>query len=113
VFRKEHERRWNTPPELTPGSVKRSSEEETRLLSLVSFPVTASIGLNSGNSAHSVSLAASLDGVSLSESNSYDYPVGYRAEGYVWNNAVRLEIPFAIRREKIAKGHPNPSLALI
>ncbi|KAH0952465.1 hypothetical protein HN011_012441 [Eciton burchellii] len=81
VFRKEHERRWNTPPELTPGSVKRSSEEETRLLSLVSFPVTANIGLNSGSSAHAVSLAASLDGVSLSESNSYDYPMRHGVEG--------------------------------
>ncbi|XP_029161918.1 uncharacterized protein LOC114933473 isoform X1 [Nylanderia fulva] len=79
----EHERRRNTPPELTSGSVvKTSSDEEpqTRLLSFI--PVTATVSLNAGrNNAHSVSLGASLDGISLSESNSYNYPTRYGIDG--------------------------------
>ncbi|XP_011882226.1 PREDICTED: uncharacterized protein LOC105569959 isoform X2 [Vollenhovia emeryi] len=70
-----HER-WNTPPELTPESVKmlNNGEPETRLFS---FNPTATVSLNAGNNnAHSVSLGASLDGISLSESNSYDHPTG-------------------------------------
>ncbi|XP_014482067.1 PREDICTED: uncharacterized protein LOC106748243 isoform X2 [Dinoponera quadriceps] len=82
-FRNEHERRWNTPPELTPESVVKMSsngEPQARLLSLI--PVTATIGLNAGrNNAHSVSLGASLDGISLSESNSYDHPAGFGNDG--------------------------------
>ncbi|EFN80487.1 hypothetical protein EAI_08391 [Harpegnathos saltator] len=78
-FSNEHERRWNTPPELTPESVVKMSsngEPQARLLSLV--PVTATISLNAGhNNAHSVSLGASLDGISLSESNSYDHPASF------------------------------------
>ncbi|EZA61284.1 hypothetical protein X777_11991, partial [Ooceraea biroi] len=79
----EHERRWNTPPKLTPESVvKMSSREDpqTRFLSLI--PVTATLSLNTGhNNAHSVSLGASLDGISLSESNSYNHPGGYGVDG--------------------------------
>ncbi|XP_011349651.2 uncharacterized protein LOC105286403 [Ooceraea biroi] len=82
-FRREHERRWNTPPKLTPESVvKMSSREDpqTRFLSLI--PVTATLSLNTGhNNAHSVSLGASLDGISLSESNSYNHPGGYGVDG--------------------------------
>ncbi|XP_032662800.1 uncharacterized protein LOC116840328 [Odontomachus brunneus] len=82
-FRNEHERRWNTPPELTPESVVKMSsngEPQARLLSLI--PVTATISLNAGhNNAHSVSLGASLDGISLSESNSYNHPAGFRNDG--------------------------------
>ncbi|XP_020297342.1 uncharacterized protein LOC109861908 isoform X2 [Pseudomyrmex gracilis] len=70
--------RWNTPPELTPESVVKTSGDEksqTRLFSLV--PVAATVSLNAGhNNAHSVSLGASLDGISLSGSNSYIRPAG-------------------------------------
>ncbi|XP_012231269.1 uncharacterized protein [Linepithema humile] len=82
-FTQEHERRWNTPPELTPESVVKISNDEkfqTRLLSL--SPVTATFSLNAGdNNAHSVSLGASLDGVSLSESNNYNHPTGHGIDG--------------------------------
>ncbi|XP_025988571.2 uncharacterized protein LOC105196359 isoform X2 [Solenopsis invicta] len=79
----EHERRWNTPPKLTPESVVKmlnDEEPQTRLLSLI--PLTATVSLNAGNNnAHSVSLGASLDGVSLSKSNSYSHPTGYGIDG--------------------------------
>lgn len=81
----EHERRWNTPPKLTPESVVKmlnDEEPQTRLLSLI--PLTATVSLNAGNNnAHSVSLGASLDGVSLSKSNSYSHPTGYGIDGCV------------------------------
>ncbi|XP_024882465.1 epidermal growth factor receptor substrate 15 homolog isoform X1 [Temnothorax curvispinosus] len=76
----EHER-WNTPPELTPESVKilNNEEPQTRLFS---FVPTATVSLNAGNNnAHSVSLGASLDGISLSESNTYNHPTGYGLDG--------------------------------
>ncbi|XP_011632170.1 uncharacterized protein LOC105423903 [Pogonomyrmex barbatus] len=51
-------------------------ESQTHLLSLV--PVKATVNLNTGhNNAHSVSLGASgIDGISLSESDSYNRPAG-------------------------------------
>ncbi|XP_012536120.1 uncharacterized protein LOC105836557 [Monomorium pharaonis] len=79
----EYEQRWNTPPQLTPESVIKmldNKEPQTRLLSLI--PVTATVSLNAGNNnAHSVSLGANLDGISLSESNSYNHPTGYGIDG--------------------------------
>lgn len=51
---------------------------------LFSFNPTATVSLNAGNNnAYSVSLGASLDGVSLSESNSYNHPTGYGIDGCV------------------------------
>lgn len=91
-FKDEHERRWNTPPELTPESVVETSDNGKHQPYLLSLnPVTATINLNEGNNnAHSVSLGASLDGISLSESNSYNRPTGY---GCVWND---IELRFVI-----------------
>lgn len=84
-FTQEHERRWNTPPELTPEPVVKISNDEkfqTRFLSL--SPVMATFNLNAGNNnAHSISLGASLDGISLSESNSYNHPTGHGIDGCV------------------------------
>ncbi|XP_011255050.2 uncharacterized protein LOC105250583 isoform X1 [Camponotus floridanus] len=79
----EHERRRNTPPELTPGLVvKMSSDEELQERFLSFIPVTATVSLNAGdNNAHSVSLGASLDGISFSESNSYNHPTKYGIDG--------------------------------
>ncbi|XP_029661873.1 uncharacterized protein LOC115234718 isoform X2 [Formica exsecta] len=75
----EHEQRRNTPPELTPESVVKTLSDEKPETRLLSFnPVTATVSLNAGrNNAHSVSLGASLDGISLSESNSYNHPTKY------------------------------------
>ncbi|KYM97284.1 hypothetical protein ALC62_12017 [Cyphomyrmex costatus] len=79
----EHERQWNISPELTPESIIKILDNEKpqmRLLSLV--PVTATVSLTAGNNnAHSVSLGASLDGISLSESNSHNRPTGYEIDG--------------------------------
>ncbi|KAL6434281.1 hypothetical protein ACFW04_006011 [Cataglyphis niger] len=79
----EHERRRNTPPELTPESVvKTSSDEESEARFLSFNPVTATVSLNAGrNNAHSVSLGASLDGISLSQSNNYNHPTRYGIDG--------------------------------
>ncbi|XP_018363382.1 PREDICTED: uncharacterized protein LOC108761385 isoform X2 [Trachymyrmex cornetzi] len=79
----EYERQWNTPPELTPESIVKildNEEPQMRLLSLI--PVTATVSLIAGNNnAHSVSLGASLDGVSFSESNSHNRLTGYETDG--------------------------------
>ncbi|XP_018353094.1 PREDICTED: uncharacterized protein LOC108754916 isoform X2 [Trachymyrmex septentrionalis] len=79
----EYERQWNTPPELTPESIVKildNEEPQMRLLSLI--PVTATVSLTAGNNnAHSVSLGASLDGISFSESNSHNHPTGYETDG--------------------------------
>lgn len=77
-LRDERERRWNTPPELTSRSaVKTPGESRSHPLSLI--PVTATISLNAGhdNNAHSVSLGAGTDGISLSGSNTYNRPGSY------------------------------------
>ncbi|XP_018303277.1 uncharacterized protein [Mycetomoellerius zeteki] len=78
-----HEQQWNTPPELTPESIVKildNEEPQMRLLSLI--PVTATVSLTTGNNnAHSVSLGASLDSISLSESNSHNRPTGYETDG--------------------------------
>ncbi|XP_011052724.1 PREDICTED: uncharacterized protein LOC105145080 [Acromyrmex echinatior] len=79
----EYERQWNTPPELTPESIVKildNEESQMRLLSLI--PVTATVSLTAGNNnAHSVSLGASLDGISFSESKSHNRPMGYDTDG--------------------------------
>ncbi|XP_072767350.1 uncharacterized protein [Anoplolepis gracilipes] len=79
----ENELRRNTPPELTPGLVVKTSSGEEPQTRLLSFnPVTATVTLNAGrNNAHSVSLGASLDGISFSESNSYNHPTRYGMDG--------------------------------
>lgn len=67
-----------------PESVVKTSDDknlQTRRFSLA--PVTATVGLNVGhNNAHSVSLGASLDEISLSGSNSYTQPAGN--DGYMY-----------------------------
>ncbi|XP_011707346.1 PREDICTED: uncharacterized protein LOC105462445 [Wasmannia auropunctata] len=77
IWADEHERRWNTPPELTSVvKILDNEEPQTRLLSFI--PATTTVSLNAGNNnAHSVSLGAGLDGISLSGSNSYNHPKGY------------------------------------
>jgi len=58
-----------------------NDESQTRLFS---FIPTATVSLNAGNNnAHSVSLGASFDGISLSESNAYNHPMEYGTDGCV------------------------------
>ncbi|XP_066602611.1 sericin 1-like [Prorops nasuta] len=69
----EHERRRNTPPELTPDwapqqtrTGKKNEAPQARFL-----PFTASFSLNAGqNNAHTLSVGADREGISLSQSTS-------------------------------------------
>lgn len=69
VFNEEDERRWNTPPELTPEPIEKSRSaggQQGRFL-----PFSASFSLSAGeNNAHSLSVGANNGGVSLSQSTS-------------------------------------------
>ncbi|KAL0126151.1 hypothetical protein PUN28_004937 [Cardiocondyla obscurior] len=74
--------RWNTPPELTPESVKMLNNKEPQTRFFPFIPVTTTVGLNAGNNnAYSVSIGASLDGISLSESSNYNHPTKYGIDG--------------------------------
>ncbi|XP_063971824.1 uncharacterized protein LOC135159746 [Diachasmimorpha longicaudata] len=67
-FNDETERRWNTPPELTPeaASPKNENSSQGRFL-----PFSASFSLSAGGSnAHSLSVGSTKDGISLSQSQS-------------------------------------------
>ncbi|XP_076662399.1 uncharacterized protein LOC143365782 isoform X2 [Halictus rubicundus] len=69
----EDERRWNTPPELIPEEViKGSNAKSGRSLSI---PITANINLNTGNNAHSLGFQVGPEGLSYSESNSFNHPL--------------------------------------
>lgn len=77
---KEVERRWNTPPELIPEQlIKASDMKNGRLLSI---PITTNINVNAGNNAHSLGFQVGPEGVSYSESNSFNRPLSELA-GYV------------------------------
>ncbi|XP_028981902.1 hornerin-like [Diachasma alloeum] len=67
-FNDEAERRWNTPPELTPeaASPKNGNSPQPRFL-----PFSASFSLSAGGSnAHSLSVGGTKDSISLSQSQS-------------------------------------------
>ncbi|KAK2578890.1 hypothetical protein KPH14_009755 [Odynerus spinipes] len=72
-FNEEHEKRWNTPPELTPEQVtgKKSTaingRPEARFL-----PFSASFTLNAGqDNSEALQLGAGLGGISVSQSSSF------------------------------------------
>ncbi|XP_034186304.2 uncharacterized protein LOC117607126 [Osmia lignaria lignaria] len=70
---KEVERRWNTPPELIPEQlIKTSDMKNGRLLSI---PIGTNINVNAGNNAHSLGFQIGPEGVSYSESNSFNRPL--------------------------------------
>ena len=74
-FEAESERRWNTPPKLTPGSAdgksnldNDSTQPQPRFL-----PFSASFSLSAGgdsDNAHSLSVGGNQDGISFSQSAS-------------------------------------------
>ncbi|XP_015438395.1 PREDICTED: uncharacterized protein LOC107193463 [Dufourea novaeangliae] len=68
----EDERRWNTPPELIPEQVIR--QPYTKNGRSLSIPITANINLNTGNNAHSLGFQVGPEGLSYSESNSFNHP---------------------------------------
>lgn len=73
-----------------------NGESQARLLSLI--PVTATLNFNTGqNNARSISLDANLEGISLSESNSYNYP-GH-SDGYVSEDLIIWQFIPDIRKE--------------
>ena len=80
LLTEENERRWNTPPELIPEQlIKTSDVKSGRSLSI---PITTNINVNAGNNAHSLGFQLVPEGVSYSESNSFDHPLS-EASGYV------------------------------
>ncbi|CAD1479834.1 unnamed protein product, partial [Heterotrigona itama] len=69
----ENERRWNTPPELIPEQlIKTSNAKNGRSLSI---PITTNINVNTGNNAYSLGFQLRPEGVSYSESNSFNHPL--------------------------------------
>lgn len=81
LLTEEDERRWNTPPELIPEQViKTSDAKDGRSLSI---PITTNINVNAGNNAHSLSFQVGPEGASYSESNSFNRPLS-QASGYVF-----------------------------
>ncbi|XP_043516034.1 uncharacterized protein LOC122531847 isoform X1 [Frieseomelitta varia] len=74
LLTEENERRWNTPPELTPPEqvIKTSNAKSGRSLSI---PITTNIHVNAGNNAHSLGFQLRPEGVSYSESNSFNHPL--------------------------------------
>ncbi|KAL2742094.1 putative transmembrane protein [Vespula maculifrons] len=72
-FNDEQEKRWNTPPELTPEQVSRKKPETINGRAEARFlPFSASFSLNAGqDNSKALQLGAGLGGISVSQSSSF------------------------------------------
>ncbi|XP_043496336.1 uncharacterized protein LOC122520290 isoform X1 [Polistes fuscatus] len=72
-FNDEHEKRWNTPPELTPEQVTRKKAETINGRAEARFlPFSASFNINAGqDNSEALQLGAGLGGISVSQSSSF------------------------------------------
>ncbi|KAL2722674.1 hypothetical protein V1478_009537 [Vespula squamosa] len=72
-FNDEQEKRWNTPPELTPEQVTRKKPETINGRAEARFlPFSASFSLNAGqDNSEALQLGAGLGGISVSQSSSF------------------------------------------
>ncbi|XP_047353998.1 uncharacterized protein LOC124950775 [Vespa velutina] len=72
-FNDEHEKRWNTPPELTPEQVTRKKPETINGRAEARFlPFSASFSLNGAqDNREALQLGAALGGISVSQSSSF------------------------------------------
>ncbi|KAI4494133.1 hypothetical protein M0802_009167 [Mischocyttarus mexicanus] len=72
-FNDEHEKRWNTPPELTPEQVTRKKAETINGRAEARFlPFSASLNINAGqDNSEALQLGAGLGGISVSQSSSF------------------------------------------
>lgn len=72
-FNDEQEKRWNTPPELTPEQVSRKKPETINGRAEARFlPFSASFSLNAGqDNSEALQLGAGLGGISVSQSSSF------------------------------------------
>nr|XP_012144161.1 PREDICTED: uncharacterized protein LOC100875775 [Megachile rotundata] len=85
---KEVERRWNTPPKLIPEQlIKTSDMRDARLLSI---PITTNINVNAGSNAHSLGFQVGPEGVSYSESNSFNHPLSEPSGAVSQSQSVSL-----------------------
>ncbi|XP_033307386.1 uncharacterized protein LOC117209430 isoform X1 [Bombus bifarius] len=86
LLTEEDERRWNTPPELIPEQlIKTSDVKSGRSLSI---PITTNINVNAGNNAHSLGFQLVPEGVSYSESNSFGHPLSAASGGVSQSQSV-------------------------
>lgn len=102
-FESENERRWNTPPKLTPEQADGKSNFDNESPQPRFLPFSASFTLSSGgtsNNAHSLSVGGSEDGISFSQSAS-QAAGSAGIEGYAKKILIRNESS-AIRRRGLA-----------
>ncbi|XP_017886572.1 uncharacterized protein LOC108628874 [Ceratina calcarata] len=69
----EDERRWNTPPELIPEQFMKTNDVKNERS--LTIPITTSINVNAGSNAHSLGFQVGPEGISYSESNSFNRPL--------------------------------------
>ncbi|XP_076752412.1 uncharacterized protein LOC143424308 [Xylocopa sonorina] len=72
LLTEEDERRWNTPPELIPEQVMTMHDVKNGRS--FSIPITTNINVNAGSAAHSLGFQVGPEGISYSESNSFNHP---------------------------------------
>ncbi|XP_020720558.2 uncharacterized protein LOC100649218 isoform X3 [Bombus terrestris] len=114
LLTEENERRWNTPPELIPEQlIKTSDVKSGRSLSI---PITTNINVNAGNNAHSLGFQLVPEGVSYSESNSFDHPLSEASGSVLQSQSVSFSagltgIAAATSSGSTQNGHATSSAA--
>ncbi|CAK9824032.1 hypothetical protein ANTRET_LOCUS2268 [Anthophora retusa] len=67
------ERRWNTPPELIPEQVIKTTD--TKYERSLSIPITTNINVNTMNNVQTLGFQLGPEGISYSENNSFNRPL--------------------------------------